>query len=50
MTNAIRLGGDAFDSAIMKHIRTVHNLIIGEQSAEKLKVKIGNASPEKNHR
>ena len=47
VTNAIRLGGDAFDSAIMKHIRTVHNLIIGEQSAENLKVKIGNASPEK---
>ena len=47
VTNAIRLGGDEFDEAIMKHVRTVHNLIIGEGTAEDLKKKIGNASPEK---
>ncbi len=46
VTNAIRLGGDAFDQSIIKHVRTVHNLIIGEQTSEKLKIKIGNASPE----
>ena len=48
VTNAIRLGGDEFDQAIIKHVRSVHNLIIGEQTAERLKVEIGNASPEKN--
>ena len=48
VTNAIRLGGDAFDIAIIKHVRSIHNLIIGEQTAEQLKIKIGNASPEKN--
>ncbi len=47
VTNAIRLGGDEFDEAIIKHVRTVHNLIIGEQSAENLKMKIGNATAEK---
>ncbi len=47
VTNAIRLGGYAFDLAIIKHVRTVHNLIIGEQTSEQLKMKIGNASPEK---
>ncbi len=47
VTNAIRLGGDEFDEAIIKHVRTVHNLIIGEQSAENLKMKIGNAAAEK---
>lgn len=47
VTNAIRLGGDEFDEAIIKHVRTVHNLIIGEGTAEDLKKKIGNASPEK---
>ena len=47
VTNAIRLGGDEFDEAIMKHVRNVHNLIIGEQTAENLKVSIGNASPDK---
>ena len=47
VTNAIRLGGDEFDEAIIKHVRTVHNLIIGEGTAEDLKVRIGNASPDK---
>jgi rod shape-determining protein MreB len=47
VTNAIRLGGDEFDEAIIKHIRAVHNLIIGEQMAERLKIQIGNASPDK---
>ncbi len=47
VTNAIRLGGDEFDEAIMKHVRTVHNLIIGERTAEDLKKTIGNASPDK---
>jgi rod shape-determining protein MreB len=47
VTNAIRLGGDEFDEAIIKHVRNVHNLIIGEQTAERLKVEIGNASPDK---
>ncbi len=48
VTNAIRVGGDEFDQAIVKYIRSVHNLIIGEQTAERLKIEIGNASPEKN--
>jgi rod shape-determining protein MreB len=47
VTNAIRLGGDEFDEAIIRHVRSVHNLIIGEQTAERLKIEIGNAAPEK---
>jgi len=47
VTKAIRLGGDEFDEAIIKHVRAVHNLIIGERTAEDLKTTIGNASPEK---
>ncbi|MDR2516541.1 MAG: rod shape-determining protein [Spirochaetaceae bacterium] len=47
VTNAIRLGGDEFDEAIIKHVRGIHNLIIGEQTAERLKIEIGNASPDK---
>ncbi len=48
VTNAIRLGGDEFDEAIIKHVRNVHNLVIGQQTAERLKIEIGNATPEKN--
>jgi rod shape-determining protein MreB len=47
VTSAIRIGGDEFDEAIIKHTRNAHNLIIGEQTAERLKIEIGNASPDK---
>jgi rod shape-determining protein MreB len=47
VTNAIRLGGDEFDDAIIKHVRSIHNLIIGERTAEELKKSIGNATPDK---
>ncbi|MDR1177774.1 MAG: rod shape-determining protein [Spirochaetaceae bacterium] len=47
VTNAIRLGGDEFDEAIIKYVRSVHNLIIGPNIAERLKIEIGNASPDK---
>jgi rod shape-determining protein MreB len=47
VTNAIRVGGDEFDEAIIKHVRNIHNLIIGEQTAENVKITIGNASPDK---
>jgi rod shape-determining protein MreB and related proteins len=48
ITTSIRVGGDKFDEAIVKHIRSVHNLIIGQQTAERLKIEIGNAAPDKN--
>ncbi len=47
VTNAIRVGGDEFDQAVIKHVRNIHNLIIGEQTAENVKITIGNASPDK---
>lgn len=47
ITNAIRIGGDKFDEAIVKHVKSVHNLIIGRQTAEKLKIQIGNATSDK---
>jgi rod shape-determining protein MreB len=48
VTRAIRLGGDEFDEAIIKYVRSVHNLVIGQQTAEKLKTEIGNAVADKN--
>ena len=47
VANAIRVASDEFDEAIIKHTRNVHNLIIGEQTSEALKMEIGNASPDK---
>lgn len=48
-TSSIRIGGNNFDEAIMKHIRQVHNLIIGQQMAERLKIEIGNAIQDKDN-
>lgn len=48
ITSSIRTGGNEFDEAIIKHVRAVHNLIIGQQSAERLKIEIGNATADKN--
>jgi len=47
VSNAIRVGGDEFDEAIIRHVRLVYNLVIGESTAEEVKIKIGNAYPEK---
>ena len=47
VTSSIRVGGNAFDEAIMKHIKNDHNLMIGQQTAEKLKIEIGNAMADK---
>ena len=47
ITNAIRLGGDEFDESIIKHVKNIHNLVIGEATAEQIKIKLGNAFPEK---
>lgn len=47
VSNAIRVGGDEFDLAVIKHVRNIHNLIVGEQTAENVKITIGNAYPDK---
>ena len=40
-SKTLRVGGDAMNNAIMEYMRTKHNLVIGEQEAENIKVKIG---------
>lgn len=41
--NSERVGGDAVNDAISSFIRKHHNLLIGEQMAEQVKIKIGSA-------
>ena len=48
VSNAIRTAGDDFDEAIIKYVRSELNLIIGGGAAERLKIEIGNAFPDKN--
>ncbi|EJE7234666.1 rod shape-determining protein [Clostridium botulinum] len=41
--SSIKIAGDKFDDAIIKYIRKKHKLMIGERTAEDLKIKIGSA-------
>lgn len=43
--NSIRVAGDNFDEAIINYIKKKYNLLIGERTAEDIKVKIGSAYP-----
>lgn len=38
-----RIAGDDFDEAIVEYIRKKHNVLIGERTAEEIKIKIGSA-------
>lgn len=42
-SNSLRVAGDKIDEAIVRYIRREHNLMIGERSAEELKINIGTA-------
>lgn len=43
VSKSLRIGGDRFDSALIRYIRDKYNLIIGEKTAEEIKVNIGAA-------
>lgn len=48
--HSVRVAGDKIDLAITDYIKKRHNLAIGEQTAEEIKIKIGTALPEKENR
>jgi len=41
--SSLRVAGDALNESIIAYMRKIHGLLIGEQTAEKIKVKIGSA-------
>ena len=45
VANSIRVGGNKFDDAIANHVKKRHNLMIGERTAEEIKIQIGSAIP-----
>jgi len=45
VSKSIKVAGDKFDEAIIKYMRKAHNLLIGERTAEDLKINIGTAAP-----
>lgn len=45
VSDCVPVGGDRFDDAIIRYLRRKHNLLIGEHTAETLKMNIGSAIP-----
>ena len=45
ISESLRVAGDEFTAAISLHLKTVHNLVVGEQTAEDIKMEIGSVSP-----
>ncbi|MEQ8278251.1 MAG: rod shape-determining protein [Deltaproteobacteria bacterium] len=43
--NSVRLGGEKMDEAISQYVKRRYNLLLGEQTAEEVKKKIGSAAP-----
>jgi len=44
-SKSIRIGGDEMDEAIIEYLKKAYNLLVGERSAEEIKIKIGSAYP-----
>ncbi|NLL69715.1 MAG: rod shape-determining protein [Epulopiscium sp.] len=43
VSHSLKMGGDNFDEAIIRYMRKKHNLLIGERTAEELKIHVGTA-------
>jgi rod shape-determining protein MreB len=44
-SQSVRVGGDKMDEAIVAYLKRKYNLLVGEQTAERVKCQIGNAHP-----
>jgi rod shape-determining protein MreB len=42
---SVRVAGDDMDEAILNHMKRAYNMMIGEQTAERIKIEIGSAAP-----
>ncbi len=45
VNTSIKIAGDNFDEAIVRYVRKKHNMLIGERTAEDIKIKIGTTYP-----
>ncbi|NLI01306.1 MAG: rod shape-determining protein [Chthonomonadales bacterium] len=45
ISRSLRVGGNKMDEVIARHVRAAHNLMIGDRTAEEIKIKIGSAYP-----
>jgi rod shape-determining protein MreB len=45
LSQSLRVGGNKLDDAIVRHIKNTYNLLIGDATAEEIKMRIGTAYP-----
>jgi rod shape-determining protein MreB len=45
VSKSIRIAGDEMNEAVIEHLRKAYNLMIGERTAEEIKIRIGSAYP-----
>ncbi|BAY55748.1 MULTISPECIES: rod shape-determining protein [Leptolyngbya] len=45
LSESVRVAGDELSDAIVQYMKKVHNLVIGERTAEEIKIQIGSAYP-----
>lgn len=43
VVSSLRIGGDQFDDAIIRYLRRKYNLLVGERTAEQIKISLGSA-------
>lgn len=48
VSESLRVGGDKFDEALVRYVKKEYNIMIGERTAEEIKVAIGTAYPDGN--
>ena len=46
ISESLRIGGDKFDESLVRYVKKEFNMMIGERTAEEIKVKIGTAFPD----
>jgi rod shape-determining protein MreB and related proteins len=44
-SRSVRVAGNVMDAAVMQHLKSRYNLLIGERTAETIKIEIGSAAP-----
>ncbi len=47
LSDSVKVAGDKFDDALIRYMKKKHNMLIGERTAEEIKINIGSAFPRK---
>ena len=47
ISDSVKVAGDKFDEALVRYMKKKHNMLIGERTAEEIKINIGSAFPRK---